>query len=224
MKVPSFLVLLSATAAAERGGAGDDGNGAIHGLLRRGVLDERRLVDALHRKLAQKAASTPSASASSSAATSRGGDGGRRRLDASGLAFLPCAAQPCGRAFPALTRQELVDLLDSVVAPALGIASDPACATATGDCCNDDGFFFSFCYGNAACGGGGFALGSCPSYPGVDADGCCSNYAASGIRAEVREIVNHGVQARKICASCEDFEFGGECYDDFCGADVYGRG
>lgn len=42
--------------------------------------------------------------------------------------------------------------------------------------------------------------------------------------AEVREIIKYGVQARKICASCDDYAFPNDaCYDDFCGADVYGH-
>ncbi|KAL7452583.1 hypothetical protein ACHAWC_004309 [Mediolabrus comicus] len=39
-----------------------------------------------------------------------------------------------------------------------------------------------------------------------------------------REIIKYGVQARKICASCDDYTFpGSTCYNDFCGADVYGH-
>ncbi|KAL7547388.1 hypothetical protein ACHAWF_010695, partial [Thalassiosira exigua] len=142
--------------------------------------------------------------------------------DAADLTFLPCATASCGETFATLTRQEVIDLVDRVVGPALGVANHPDCE---GDCCNDEGLI-SYCYGNAACGDSTTweIFTDCPWWPGVDENGCCSNYAASGIRSEVRQIIQYGIQARKICASCDDFMFeDNSCYDDFCGADVYGH-
>ena len=63
------------------------------------------------------------------------------------------------------------------------------CGTAPDNlCCNDSGLFASFCYGNVACqsgGQGGLFYGTCETGVGVDSvTGCCSNYAASGIRGK----------------------------------------
>ena len=38
----------------------------------------------------------------------------------------------------------------------------------------------------------------------------------------VDATVNYGVQVRKICAACHEFTPSQACYDDFCGAGVYG--
>ena len=73
------------------------------------------------------------------------------------------------------------------VEPALGIANDPQCETSNNDCCNENTGILGIwaCYGNGACQSGpetGF-LGCTPG-TGVDQNGCCSNYAASGIRGK----------------------------------------
>jgi len=40
---------------------------------------------------------------------------------------------------------------------------------------------------------------------------------------EVSAMVQYGIKAKKICASCTDFTPLAECYQDFCGADTYGH-
>ena len=73
------------------------------------------------------------------------------------------------------------------VEPALGIANDPQCRgdTSNNDCCNVGGII-AICYGNVACQSGSqTGLLICTPGTGVDQNGCCSNYAASGIRGKM---------------------------------------
>lgn len=110
--------------------------------------------------------------------------GGHRKLnifDRTDLDFVDCATVGCGDTFATLTRDDLIDLVDAAVEPALGIAEDAQCS---GQCCNGGGFLNQ--YGRIACGCGIsiFPNSNCSpdGYDRVRADGCCMNYVASGIK------------------------------------------
>ena len=79
----------------------------VHNLLRRGIINEKLFNEALNRKLVEKAAAAAGVDG-----TPYPYDGERQLNDASNpdLTFIDCATVACGEVFPALTRQELIDL------------------------------------------------------------------------------------------------------------------